>query len=137
MTPLNVSSRSDHATSTPPATIQLNSGMTRTPSLARMSRNRKMPSTADSKSAPQVTNCAPRSPIARPKKPAITEARSGRKTTAAAKKSAFHHIDVLDRDCASVPEINDEDCKTNRRLRRRNGQNKHCKGLADKVTQKD
>src|SRR5690242_15786426 len=115
MTPLKVSSLSDHATSTPPATIQLASGITLGPSLARMSRNRGMPSAADNSSAPQVTNCAPRSPITRPKKPAITAARRGRKTTAIATQSAFHHTDVLDRDRASVAEVDDENSKTNRR----------------------
>ena len=40
MTPLNVSSRSDQVTSTPPATIQLASGITCGDSLARMSRNK-------------------------------------------------------------------------------------------------
>src|ERR1700756_3772108 len=137
MTPLNVSSRSDHATSTPPAMIQLASGITRASSLARMSRNKKRPSTADSKRAPQVTSCAPRSPIARPKKPAMTAARRGRKTTATAQQSAFHHIDVLDRDRASVAEIDDEDRETDRRFRRRNRQHEHRKGLPDEVAQKD
>src|SRR5437762_8163564 len=109
MTPLNVSSRSDQVTLTTPATIQVASGITRTSSAARMSRKRNRPSTADSKRAPQVISCAPRSPITRPKKPAITAAISGRKTTATAKQSAFHHIDVLDRDCPAVAEVDDED----------------------------
>src|SRR5271167_4269612 len=137
MTPLNVSSRSDQVTSTPPATIQLASEMTRGPSLARMSRNRRMPSTADSKRAAQVTSCAPRSPITRPKKPAMTAARRGKKTTATATQSAFHHIDVLNRDRAPVAEIDDEDRETDRRFRRRNCQHEHRKGLADEVAQKD
>src|SRR5215831_1614664 len=137
MTPLNMSSRSDQATSTPPATIQRNSGMTRTSSLARMSRNRKRLSTADSKSAPQVTSWAPRSPIARPKKPAITAAIRGRNTMATANASAFHHVDVFDRDRAPVAEVDDEDREANCRLRRRNGQHEHRKRLADKVAQKD
>src|SRR6266849_5458408 len=114
MTPLNVSSLSDHVTSTPPATIHVASGMTRGPSLARMSRNRRMPSTADSKRAPQVTSCAPRSPITRPKNPAITAAMSGRNTTATAKKLALHHVDVLNRDRTAVAEVDDEDGKTDR-----------------------
>src|SRR6516225_8183598 len=137
MTPLNVSSRSDQVTSTPPATIQLASGMTRRPSLARMSRNRRMPSTADSKRAPQVTSCAPRSPITRPKNPAMTAARNGRKTTATAKQSALHHVDVFDRDRTSVAEVDDEDRETDRRFRRRYRQHEHRKGLADEVAQKD
>src|SRR6516164_4133031 len=137
MTPLSVSSRNDHVTSTPPAMTQLASGITRGPSLARMSRNSGIPSAAASKRAPQVTSCAPRSPITRPKKPAMTAARRGRKTTATAKQSAFHHVDVLDRDRASLTEVDDEDRKTDRCFRRRDRQNEHCKDLADKVAQKD
>src|SRR5215831_21044867 len=133
MTPLSVSSRSDHATSTPPATIQRNSGMTRTSSLARMSRNRKRLSTADSKSAPQVTSCAPRSPITRPKKPAITAAIRGRNTTATANASALHHVDVLDPDRAAVAEIDDEDGEADRRFSRGYRQHEHCEGLTDEV----
>src|SRR5229473_2532958 len=130
ITPLNVSSLSDQVTSTPPATIQVASGMTRGPSLARMSRKRRIPSTADSKRAPQVTICAPRSPIIRPKKPAIKAPMSGRNTTATAKKSAFHHVDVLNRDRTAVAEVDDEDGKANRRLRRRDRQHEHGEGLA-------
>src|SRR6266481_6137089 len=137
MTPLNVSSLSDQVTSTPPATIQVASGMTRGPSLARMSRKRRIPSTADSKRAPQVTSCAPRSPIIRPKKPAIKAPMSGRKTTATAKELALHHIDVLDRDCAAIAEIDDKDGQTDRRLRGRNRQHEHGEGLADEVVEKD
>src|SRR5436305_3012958 len=137
MTPLNVSSRSAQFTSTPPAMIQLARGMTRTSSVARMPRNRKRPSTADSKRAPQVTSCAPRSPITRPKKPAMIAAIRGRNTTATAKASALHHVDVLDPDRAAVAEIDDEDGEADRRLRRRYGQHEHRKGLADKVVQKD
>src|SRR5271156_205269 len=137
MTPLNVSSRSPQLTSTPPAMINFASGMTRTWSLARMSRNRKRTSTADSKRAPQVTSCAPRSPIARPKKPAITAAIKGRNTTATANASALHHVDVLDPDRAAVAEIDDEDREADRRFRRRYGQHEHRKGLADQVVQKD
>src|SRR6516225_10322947 len=137
MTPLNVSSLSENATSTPPATIQLASGITRGPSLARMSWNSGIASAADSKRAPQVTSCAPRSPITRPKKPAMTAAMSGRKTTATAKTSALHHVDVLDRDRAPVAEVDNQDRETDRRLRRRNCQHEHRKRLPDEVAQKD
>src|SRR5580658_9579293 len=118
MTPLKVSSRIDQLTSTPPATIQLNSGMMSTCGAARISRKTKIPSTADSSSAPQVMICAPRSPIARPKKPAMTAAKNGRKTMAGANPSAFHHVDVFDPDRAAVAEIDDEDGEPDRRLGR-------------------
>src|SRR5215831_4496349 len=102
-----------------------------------MSRNRKQPSTADSNRAPQVTICEPRSPIARPKKPAITEPRRGRKTTAMANVSAFHHVDVLDPDRAAVAEIDDENGETNRRFRGRDRQHEHREGLPDEVAQEN
>src|SRR6516162_9887007 len=128
--------------------------MTRTSSVERMSRNRRRPRTADARRAPQVTSCEPRSPIARPKKPAITVARSGRKTTAAANvptpgsviaelspstrasSSALHHVDVFDPDGAAVAEVDNEDGETDSRLRRRNGQHKHREDLADEVVKK-
>jgi hypothetical protein len=72
---------------TPPATIHSRSGMICGCGAARMSRKTTMPSAAEAKSAPQVTICEPRSPIARPKKPAMIAATSGRKTTASAKPS--------------------------------------------------
>src|SRR5215472_11114891 len=137
MTPLNVSSLSANATSTPPATIQLASGITRGPSLARMLRNSGILSAADSKRAPQVTSCAPRSPITRPKKPAITAAMSGRKTTPTAKTSALHNVDVLDRDRASIAEVDNQNRQTDRRFRRCYRQHEHRKRLADEVAQKD
>src|SRR6516225_11082524 len=137
MTPLSVSSRSDHATSTPPATIQLKSGMTWASPAARMSRNKKTPSTAASKSAAQVISCEPRSPIARPKKPTMIAATSGRKTTAAAKASALHHVDVFDPDRAAVAEIDDKDGEANRCLCRCHRQHEHREGLADEVVEKN
>src|SRR5260370_22143928 len=137
ITPLNVSSRKDQAASTPPATIQLASGITRASSLARMSRNRKRPSTADSKRAPQVTSWAPRSPIIRPKKPAITAAIRGRNTTATAKASSLHHIDLLDPDRAAIAEIDNKDGEADCRFDHSPRPHEHRKGLADEIVQKD
>src|SRR5271165_2825764 len=51
--------------------------------------------------------------------------------------SALHHADVLDPDRAAVAEVDDEDGKPNRCLRRRDRQHEHRKGLADEVIQKD
>ena len=53
------------------------------------STNRMTPSTAASDSAAQVTSCAPRSPIKRPKKPAMNAPRSGRKTAATVTAQPF------------------------------------------------
>src|SRR5689334_15649975 len=139
MTPLRVSRRSAKATSTPPATIHENSGITRTCSLACMSRKSGMPSAADSSKAPQVTSCAPRSPMTRPEKPAMIAASSGRKTTAKTKAqppSALHHVDVFDPDRAAVAEVDDEDGKAYCRFRRGNRQNEHREGLADQIVEK-
>src|SRR5271169_5295755 len=133
ITPLKVSSRIDQVTSTPPATIHCTRGMICGSGAVRMSRKTKIPNTADSSSAPQVMICAPRSPIARPKKPAMTAAKNGRKTMAGANPSAFHYVDVFDPDRAAVAEIDDEDGEPDRRLGRGDGQHEHRKGLADKV----
>src|SRR5580700_11363895 len=101
------------------------------------SRNTRMPKIADSTSAPQVTICAPRSPIARPKNPAMAAATSGRKTTRAAKALAPHHPNVLDPDRAAIAEIDDEDRKPDRRLGRGDGQHEHREDLAGEVVQHD
>src|SRR5438105_14132230 len=137
MTPDSVSSRNDHWTSTPPATIQVTNGTICACSCARISRNSGMPRIADSTSAPQVTSWAPRSPIARPKKPAINAASSGRKTTRTANASALHHVDVLDLERAAIAEIDDQDGETDRRLSRRDGQHEHREDLADEIVQDD
>src|SRR5437764_11084119 len=137
ITPDSVSSRSDHWTSTPPAAIQVTNGTICACSCARISRNSGMPRIADSTSAPQVTSWAPRSPIVRPKKPAIKAASSGRKTTATAKGSAPHHPDVLDLDRAAVAEIDDQDRQADRRLGRRHGQHEHSEDLADEIVEDD
>src|SRR5690348_6122271 len=105
--------------------------------MARMLVNSRMPSAIDISIAPQVISCDPRKPICRPKNPAITAASSGRKTTATATGSASHHVNVFDLDRAPVTEIDDEDCQTDRRLGRRDGQYEHREDLADKVVQRD
>src|SRR3569623_748004 len=94
--------------------------------------NSRMPSAIATSIAPQVTSCEPRRPNCRPKNPAIIAASSGRKTTATATGSASHHVNVFDLDRAAVAEIDDENCQTDCRLGRRNGQHKHCVNLADK-----
>src|SRR3974377_1138623 len=137
MTPLNVSSLRDHETSTPPATIQLVRGMTRAASVATISRNKKMPSAADSKRAPQLISWEPRLPIARPKSPTMAAAISGRDTTATAKRSAFHHIYVLDPARAAVAEIDDQDRQPDRCLRRGDGQHEHGENLPDEIAEED
>src|SRR5687768_17213233 len=135
ITPDSVSRRTAHSTSTPPARIQVASGSTCGSSFCRMSANTKKPSAIDKSIAPQVTICAPRSPIARPKNPAIAAARSGRKTTANATASASHHADVFDLDRAAVAEIDHEDGEADRRLGGRHGQHEHREDLADEVVE--
>src|SRR5581483_2397850 len=129
ITPESVSSRSDQATSTPPAAIQVARWITCASCWPRIWRNRRRPSTAEINSAPQVTICAPRSPIALPKKPAIAAASSGRNTMIAATASALHHVDVFDLDRAAVAEIDDQDRQSDRRLGGRDGQHEHCEDL--------
>src|SRR5690348_17239060 len=94
------------------------------------------PSTAAATSAKQVTSCAPRSPIQRPKKPAMKAAISGRKTAATCiERSALHPVDVFDRDGAAVAEIDDEDGKADRRFGRRHGEHEHGEDLADEIVE--
>src|ERR1700761_3684956 len=92
-------------------------------------------STAETSTARQVTSCAPRSPIQRPKKPAMIDAISGRKMAATVTRSAFHHIDVFDRDGAAVAEIDDQNGKADRRFGGGHGQHEHGKDLADQIVE--
>src|SRR5215469_463148 len=135
ITPDSVSSRSDQATSTPPPEIQVAIVSTWGADWPMIRWKTMMPKIADRISAPQVTTCDPRSPITRPKNPAIAAARSGRKTTRAATGSAFHHTDVLDPDRAAIAEIDDEDRQADRRLSGRHGQHEHREDLADEIVQ--
>src|SRR5215469_11503399 len=137
ITPDSVSRRSDQATSTPPLAIQVAIVVTCGADCSMIPRKTKIPQIADRISAPQVTICDPRSPIARPKNPAIAAASSGRKTTRAASTgSAFHHPDVLHPDRAAIAEIDDKDRQTDRRLGRRDGQHEHRENLADKIVER-
>src|ERR1051326_4502595 len=101
----------------------------------RMSRNSGIPSRADSTIPPQVTSWDARSPIARPKNPAMKAASNGRKTTRTAKASALHQVDVLDLDRAAVAEIDLRDVRADRRLGGRHGQHEHREDLADEIVE--
>src|SRR3546814_6139105 len=81
-------------------------------------------------------NCAPRSPMKRPPKPAMSAPISGRKTIAAyIRPSALHHVDVGDRDRAAVAEVDDQDGETDRGLGRRDRQDEHREHLPDEVAE--
>src|ERR1043166_10240644 len=101
----------------------------------RISRNSGIPSKADSTMPPQVTSWDARSPIARPKNPAMKAASNGRKTTRTANASALHQVDVLDLDRAAVAEIDDQDRQADRRLGGRHGQHEHREDLADEIVE--
>src|SRR5258708_34885768 len=83
----------------------------------------------------QVMSCAPRSPIQRPKKPAMNAPSSGRETAAIVTRSTLHQIDVFDRDGAAVAEIDDDDGEADRRLCRGHGQHEHREDLADQIAE--
>src|SRR5437764_14260954 len=102
-----------------------------------ISRNSGMPSKADSTIPPQVTSWDARSPITRPKNPAMKAASNGRKTTRTANASALHHVDVLDLDRAAVAEVDEQDCKADRRLGGRDGEHEHREDLADEIVEDD
>src|SRR6476646_11324744 len=98
----------------PPAAIQVTIGMICACSCDRMSRNSGIPSRADSTIPPQVTSWDARSPIARPKNPAMKAASNGRKTTRTAKASALHQVDILALDHDAVAEIDDPERQADR-----------------------
>src|SRR3954468_4054383 len=131
----SVSKRSAQATSNGPEVIQLEMSTVRLAPPSATSTNRKMPKIADRTMAPQVTSCAGRSPIRRPPRPAIAAPRSGRKMMAAYTPSAFHLVDVFDRDGAAVAEIDHQDREPDRGLGGRDRQHEHGEQLADHVVQ--
>src|SRR5258708_6773915 len=135
MTADSVSSRNAHWTSTPPATIHCANGTIWVASWWMTCGNCTMPSTADKHIAPQVTSCAPRSPIARPKKPEIAAASRGRKTTRTTTRLASHHVDVGNLDRPAVAEIDDKDGEADRRLGGGDGQYEHRKDLTHQIVQ--
>src|SRR3954454_12935943 len=97
--------------------------------------NSQIESSADTRTAPAVTIWEPRSPIRRPKNPAMNAARSGRKIAAISMiaASALHHIDVVHRDGAAVAEVDDQNGETDRSLGGGDGQDEHREHLTDKV----
>src|SRR5687767_14758261 len=135
MTAVNVSNLSAHDTSKVPLSIQVNSSIVRALPLSATSMNSQMERRADTRTAPAVTIWDPRSPIRRPKNPAMIAASSGRKIVATSMiaASALHHIDVVHRDGAAVAEVDDENGKTNGGLGGGDGQDEHCEHLTDKV----
>src|SRR5258707_7484820 len=135
ITPDSVSSRNAHCTSRPPETIHCANGTIWVASWWMTCGSCAIRSAADSSIAPQVTSCAPRSPIARPKKPEIAAASKGRKTMRATTCLASHHVDVGNLDRPAVAEIDDKDGETDRRLGGGNGQYEHREDLADQIVQ--
>src|SRR5205809_6966043 len=103
----------------------------------RISRTDGMPSKAASTIPPQVTSWDARSPITRPKKPAMKAASNGRKTTRTANASALHHVDILDLDRAAFAEVDDQDRQADRRLGGRHGEPQHREDLADGLVEDD
>src|SRR5512135_3308135 len=129
ITALRLSNLSAHSTCSLPASMKVKSGVTNSlPPIATW-KNRITPSTPDMHMAAQVTNCAPRSVIQRPKKPAMTAPSSGRNTAATDTGLSLHQIDVFDRDGAAVAEIDHEDREPDRRFRGGDRQHEHREDL--------
>src|ERR1700722_12074172 len=99
------------------------------------STNKTLPSTAAITSARQVTSCAPRSPIQRPKKPAMNAPSKGRKM-AAMVISALQRIDVFDRDGAAVAEIDHQDGEADGGLGCPHRQHEHGEDLPHQIVHK-
>src|SRR6185312_16338729 len=135
MTALSASKRSAHCTCRSPVSIQAKRSVVRTWPPSATSTKRMMPNSAARQMPAQLMTWAPRSPIQRPKQPAMKAPSSGRKMAAMVTRSALHQVDVFDRDGAAVAEIDDEDGQADRRLRRRHRQHEHGKDLADQVAQ--
>src|ERR1700720_3252951 len=142
MTALSVSKRSAHcacswrAGSRSPVSIQVNRSVVRTCPPSATSTKRMTPNKAARPMPAQVMSCAPRSPIQRPKKPAMNAPSSGRKMAAIVTRSALHQMDVFDRNGAAVAEIDDEDGEADRRLGRGHGQHEHGEDLDDQIAEK-
>src|SRR5690348_1459096 len=85
--------------------------------------------------ARHATNCAPRSPIQRPKKPAMIAPRSGRKTAATDKRLTLHQVDVFDLDGPAVAEVDHEYREADRRLGRSDREHEHREDLAHEVAE--
>src|SRR6266851_1184160 len=135
MTALSASKRSAHCTCKSPVSIQVKRSVPRVWPPSATATKRMTPNTAARLMPAQATSCAPRSPIQRPKKPAMKAPSSGRKMAAIVTRSALHQMDVFDRDGAAVAEI-DDDGEADRRLRRGHGQHEHGEDLADQIAEK-
>src|SRR5579864_1224499 len=136
ITALKVSKCSAQSTCSFTASMKLKSGVTNSSPPTATRKKNQMPSAAEARSPPQVTTCAPRSPIQRPKKPAMIAPSSGRKTTATDTPSPLHHVDVFDLDGAPIAVIDHQDRKADRRLRRRHRQHEHREHLPHQIVQK-
>src|ERR1700722_12184627 len=136
MTALSASKRSAHCTCRSPVSLQVKRSVVRACPRSATSTKRMTPNTAASPMPAQGMSCAPRSPIQRPKKPAMNAPSSGRKMAAIVTRSALHQMDVFDRNGAAVAEIDDEDGEADRRLGRGHGQHEHGEDLADQIAEK-
>src|SRR5260221_5501282 len=136
MTALSASKRNAHCTCKSRVSITLKRSVPRVWLPSATSAKRLIPNTAATLLQTQVMSCAPRSPIQRPKKPAMNAPSSGRKTAAIVTGSTLHQIDVFDRDGAAVAEIDDDDGEADRRLCRGHGQHEHGEDLADQIAEK-
>src|SRR5690554_2692619 len=117
MTAVRVSTRSAQESSKAPLSIHVTSSVVRALPPRATSAKTTIESRADITRPPLVTSCAPRSPMARPKKPAMKAPSSGRNTMRTSSTvSALHQVDVFDGDGAPVPEEHDQDRQTDCRL---------------------
>src|SRR5258708_38461045 len=136
MTALSASKRNAHCTCKSPVSIQVKRSVPRVWPPSATSAKRMIPNTAARLMPTQVMSCAPRSPIQRPKKPAMNAPSSGRKTAAIVTRSTLHQIDVFDPDGAAVAEIDDEHGRAGRRPCRGHRQHEHGEDLADQIAEK-
>src|SRR6187549_2292932 len=138
MTAVSASTRSAQSKLSAPLSTHLSTGVT-VVSAPPLTKSRKIGqlSTADRNSAPVVSDLATTLPSMRLPRPATMAASKGPKTMIriGCKRSAFHPVDVVDRDRAAGAEVDDEDREPDRRLAGGNGEHEHREDLAGQVAE--
>src|SRR5690625_2211998 len=136
ITAVRVSTFSAHESSKAPMSIQVASSVVRALPPSATSKKTMIEKRADITRPVLVTTCAPRSPMARSKKPAMIAPISGRNTMATSSTvSTLHHVDVFDGDGAPVAEEDHQNRQADRRLGGGHRQHEQGKDLPHKVVQ--
>src|SRR5262245_53814670 len=124
MTALSWSTRTAQLAWKSPLANQVNNSVVR--GVPSYCRNTSQDSTNDTSVRPLVIYIAGRSPRRRLPRPAISAPSSGRVTIATSiERLPLHHVEVFDGDGAAIAEIDHQNGKADRRLRRGDGEDEH------------